>query len=121
MELTKQDKKSKGKDTEVYPLLMVQEYWMNTYYSVARHTGGVRINGKDYIVVDKFGRSLFETSIPAGATADLIYVDLQKSYKKLGRDAIIEALNRGKTLSEIKAMKSRKDNRDTTEVFMEER
>ena len=108
MELTKQDKKSKGKDNEVYPLLMTQEYWMSTYYSVARHTGGVRINGKDYIVVDKFGRSLFETSIPAGETADLIYVGLQKSYKKLGRDAIIEALNRGKTLSEIKAMQSRR-------------
>ena len=108
MELTKQDKKNKSKGEEVYPLLMEQEYWMNTYYSVARHTGGVKINGNDYIVVDKFGRSLYETSIPAGATADLIYVGLQKSYKKLGRDAIIEALNRGKTLSEIKAMKSRR-------------
>lgn len=108
MELTKQDKKSKCNGNEVYPLLMVQEYWMNTYYSVARHTGGVSINGKYYIVVDKFGRSLFETSIPVGATADLIYVGLQKPYKKLGRDAIIEALNRGKTLSEIKAMKSQR-------------
>lgn len=99
---------TREKAKELLPILMVQEYWMNTYYSVARHTGGVRINGKDYIVVDKFGRSLFETSIPAGATADLIYVGLQKSYKKLGRDAIIEALNIGKTLSEIKAMKSRR-------------
>ena len=50
MELAKQDKKSKGKVNEVYPLLMTQECWMNTYYSVVRHTGGIRINGKDNIV-----------------------------------------------------------------------
>ena len=108
MELTKQDKKNRSKDKEVYPLLMEQEYWTNTYYSIARNTGGVKINGKDYIVVDKFGRSLYETSIPAGAAADLIYVGLQRSYKKLGREAIIEALNKGKTLSDIKAMKKPK-------------
>lgn len=108
MELTKQDKKNKSKDKEVHPLLMKQEYWMSTYFSVARHTGGVKINGKDYIVVDKFGRSLYETSIPEGETADLIYVGLQKSYKQLGREAIIKALNNGKTLSEIKAMKKPK-------------
>lgn len=106
MEMTKQDKKNK--DKEVCPLLMEQEYWMNTYYSVARYTGGVKINGKDYIVVDKFGRSMYKTSIPAGETADLIYVGLQKSYKQLGREAIIEALNKGRTLSEIKAMEKPK-------------
>lgn len=108
MELTKQGKKNKGKVEEVYPLLMEQECWMNTYYSVARHTGGVKINGKDYIVVDKFGRSLYETSILAGATADLIYVGIQKSYKQIGREAIIEALNKGGTLAAIKAMKKPK-------------
>ena len=108
MELTKQNKQNKSKGEDVYPLLMEQEYWMNTYYSVARHTGGVKINGEYYIVVDKFGRSLYETSIPAGETADLIYVGLQESYKILGREAVIEALNKGKTLSEIKAMKKPK-------------
>ena len=87
------------------PLLMTQEYWKNTHFSIARFTGGVRIDGKEYIVVDRLGRSLYETSIPDGATADLIYVGLQRSYKKLGREAIIEALNNGKTLTEIKAMK----------------
>lgn len=87
------------------PLLMTQEFWMNTHFSIAKQTGGVKINGKDYIVVDKFGRSLYETSIPAGETADLIYVGLHKTYKELGREAIIAALNKGKTLSEIKAMK----------------
>lgn len=100
-----EDRKNKKKEENVAPLLMTQEYWTNTHYSIARHTGGVRINGKDYIVVDKFGRSLYETSIPAGATADLIYVGLQKSYKELGRETIIAALNKGKTLSEINAMK----------------
>lgn len=112
MEKTKQNKKSK--DKEVYPLLMEQEYWMNTYFSIARHTGGVKINGEYYIVVDKFGRSLCETSIPAGATADLIYVGLHSSYKMLGREAIIEALKNGKTLSEIKAMK--KPKKDTKAI-----
>lgn len=93
---------------DTMPLLMQQEYWTNTHLSIARFTGGVRIDGKEYIVVDKFGRSLYETSIPTGETADLIYVGLQKSYKQLGRETIIEALNKGKTLSEIKAMKKPK-------------
>lgn len=98
-------RKNKKKEENVAPLLMTQEYWKNTHFSIARHTGGVKINGKDYIVVDKFGRSLYETSIPAGATADLIYVGLRKSYKKLGREVILDALDKGKTLTEIKAMK----------------
>lgn len=100
--------KEKGKEKnegDVMPLLMTQEFWMNTHFSIAKQTGGVKINGKDYIVVDKFGRSLYETSIPAGETADLIYVGLHKTYKRLGRETIIAALNKGKALSEIKAMK----------------
>lgn len=100
-----EEKGKKKNDGDVMPLLMMKEFWMNTHFSIARHTGGVKINGKDYIVVDKFGRSLYETSIPAGATADLIYVGLRKSYKKLGREVILDALDKGKTLTEIKAMK----------------
>ena len=33
---------------------------------------------------------------------------MQKSYKQLGREAIIKALNNGKMLSEIKVMKKPK-------------
>lgn len=100
-----EEKGKKKNEGDVMPLLMTQEFWMNTHFSIAKQTGGVKINGKDYIVVDKFGRSLYEASIPAGETADLIYVGLRKSYQKLGREAIIAALNKGKTLSEIKAIK----------------
>lgn len=100
-----EEKGKKKNEGDVMPLLMTQEFWMDTHFSIAKQTGGVKINGKDYIVVDKFGRSLYETSIPAGETADLIYVGLHKTYKRLGREAIISALNKGKTLTEIKAMK----------------
>ena len=100
-----EEKGKKKNEGDIMPLLMTQEFWMNTHFSIAKQTGGVKINGKDYIVVDKYGRTLYEAPIPAGATADLIYVGLQKSYKELGRETIIAALNKGKTLSEIKAMK----------------
>jgi hypothetical protein len=73
---------------------MTEEYWSMTHLSVARHTGRVRVNGEEYYVVDKCGRTLFETSIPAGAPADLINAKFIKLYKRFGRDLFIKALEK---------------------------
>lgn len=94
------------------PLLMEEDYWINTYYSIARHFGQITINKEIYIVVDKLGRDLWECTeaaeregrekaIEPGEPADLIWIGLQKHYKRLKRDRIIQLLQEGKTFEEI--------------------
>ena len=103
-----------------YPLLMTEEYWANSQLSVAKYYGGINLDGREYIIVDKLGRDLWECSaiaeregrdkaIEAGEPADLILKELQKAYKKLGRDRIIELIKEGKTEREIKALGNKKD------------
>lgn len=86
---------------------------MNTYLSIARHYGGIMFDGREYIIVDKLGRDLWECSIIAeregrqksiepGEPADLILKSFRWAYRKLGRDRIIELIKDGKTEKEIK-------------------
>lgn len=98
-----------------YPLLMTEEYWANSQFSIARYYGCMKLDGRKYIIVDKLGRDLWECSviaeregrdkaIEAGEPADLILATLQKAYRKLGRERIIELIKEGKTEAEIKAL-----------------
>ena len=34
-----------------YPILMTADYWMNSQLSIARHSGGIKINGDVYILI----------------------------------------------------------------------
>lgn len=103
-----------------YPLLMTEEYWVNSQLSIARYYGGMELDGRKYIIVDKLGRDLRECSkiaekegrekaIEPGDPADLILATLQKAYRKLGRDHIIALIKEGKTENEIKALGNKKD------------
>lgn len=103
-----------------YPLLMTEEFWANSQFSIARYYGGIKLDGHEYIIVDKLGRDLWECSaiaeregrdkaIEAGEPADLILATLQKVYKKLGRERIIALIKEGKTEREIKALGNKKD------------
>ena len=69
--------------------------------------------GHQYLIVNKEGKDLFELSIEAdkagrknaiepGEPADLCIVSLVSSYRKLGRDRILELIKEGKTEKEIK-------------------
>lgn len=98
-----------------YPLLMTEEFWANSQLSVARYYGGVTFEGREYIIVDKLGRDLWECSaiaaregrqkaIEPGEPADLILKSLRWAYRKLGRDRIIVLIKEGKTEAEIKAL-----------------
>ena len=93
-------------------LLMAEEYWANSYLSVARHYGGVKLNGADYIIVDKHGRDVWECSaianregrskaIEPGEPADLIWRNLQPHYRTLGRDRVLELIRSGATFDDI--------------------
>lgn len=94
------------------PLVITQEVWMNGYLSIARHYGRVSVYGHEYWIVDKCGRDVCECThlankygcdkaIPAGEPADLCRRDFMKTYRKLGRDKVIELLKQGKSKEEI--------------------
>lgn len=35
------------------PILMAEEYWMNSHLSVARFYGGCQFMGKNYVLINK--------------------------------------------------------------------
>ena len=97
------------------PLLMTEEFWANSQLSIARYYGEIICNGRKYIIVDKYGRDIYECSaiaeregrdkaIETGEPADLILSTLRFAYRKLGRDRIIELIKDVKTENEIKAL-----------------
>lgn len=86
-------------ETIIYP----EEYWMNSQLSIARYYGGISVNGKMYIIVNKEGKDLWECSeeaekagrdkaIEPGEPADLILKEWQPIYRALGRDKLFEFL-----------------------------
>jgi hypothetical protein len=104
-------------ETIFYP----EEYWMNSQLATARFFGGCIIKGKDYIIVNKEGKSMRDLAdkanlgdvlIPAGEPADLILAEWQPIYRALGRDAFIDHLKTNQDLKEakkyIKQLKAKK-------------
>ena len=98
------------------PILMAEEYWASTYFSVARYYGGIAWNKQTYKIVNKHGITLFELSdpsskhyvgddakaIPPGEPADLVLEKWIPIYKALGRDAFIEYIRDHDDLNEAK-------------------
>lgn len=92
---------------------MTEEYWSNSQLSVARYFGGVKLNGKDYKIVNKEGITVEELSnpmsehfagngryaIPPGEPADLVHEDWLKVYRCLGRDKTFELVKNNVPLS----------------------
>lgn len=88
------------------PILFTEEQWRNSQLSMARFYGQVRLYGETYVIVDKRGRDIFECSaeavkegrykaIPAGEPADLLNTKYLAQYRKLGREAFLEAIKNG--------------------------
>ena len=99
--------------SEKYPLIMTEEYWANTHLSIARYYGKVKLNGREYWIVNKNGIDVFALSIMAekqgkdkaiepGEPCDLVLRELVPAYHKLGRDKILELVKQGKSEKEIK-------------------
>ena len=98
-------------------ILMTEEFWANSILATVRCTSQIRVQGKLYILVDKFGRDMFECSsiaekegrqyaVEPGEPLDLIDARFQKTYRKVGRDLFIAALNAGcQSPKEIEAWK----------------
>ena len=103
-------------------LLMTEEYWSNSQFSVARFYGGCTINGRHYMIVNKEGIDLFTLSmqaegkgekyaIPPGQPADLVADCLVPAYRKLGRDKIWQLIGEGKTVEEVNEIAGIKKNK----------
>lgn len=39
-------------------IIMPEEYWINTQFSIARYYGEILVNGKHYVIVNKHGITL---------------------------------------------------------------
>ena len=95
------------------PPILPEGYWKDSQFCVARHYGIIRINGDDYIIVDRYGTDVFELSVRAkkegkekaiepGEPCDLCRRDWIPCYKALGREKIIELVKQGRSLAEVK-------------------
>lgn len=99
-------------------IIMTEEYWANSQFSIARYYGGIQIGGKSYKIVNKKGITLFELSDPSskhyvkegkaiepGEPADLVREDWIPIYKRLGREKTIELVKQGVSLAEAKKIR----------------
>lgn len=98
-------------------IIMTEEYWAHSQFSIARHYGRIRIGTQEYKIVNKHGITLAELSdprsghfvregkaIPPGEPADLVRKDWIPIYKKLGREKTIELVENNVPLSEAKKL-----------------
>ena len=72
-----------------YPIVIEREAWINSQLSLARFTGGVVLNGKEYLVM---------------GYGDLVRKDWILVYANLGREKTIELLKNDTPLREAKKL-----------------
>ena len=97
-------------------ICMTEEFWANSQFSVARYYGRIKIDGHEYVIVNKEGKDIFECSAEAhkagrekaiepGEPAYLVRRDFVLFYRKLGRDTFLSVLKAHPTASdnELKA------------------
>lgn len=86
------------------PILFTERQWTNSQLSIARRFGRIKLNGEEYIILNKNGKDIFECSweaellgrdkaIPAGEPCDLVNVKYCKEYRRLGREKFFEKHN----------------------------
>ena len=89
---------------EKIPILLTYESWANSQLSIARHAGGIRINGDFYMIMSEYSNRY---------TPDLLRYDWVPVYTKLGREKTIGLIKNGTTIDVakklIKTMKPKKN------------
>lgn len=99
-------------------IVMTEHYWANSQLSFVRHTGRVRIDGHDYIIVDKRGVDIFECSLEAqrdgrgkaiepGEPCDLCRTDFVPIYNKLGRKSFFQFLRENPDITTVQMARKR--------------
>lgn len=96
----------------IHPLVIAKEFWMDSHLSVAKYNGYILSGGNLYIIVNKYGKNIFECSreadnhgrnqaTTAGEPADLCLAELVPVYKWLGRDEFMKRIKDGVMASEL--------------------
>ena len=99
-------------------IIMTEKYWANSQLSFVRYTGRVRIDGHEYVIVDKRGHDIFECSLEAqkagrekaiepGEPADLCRTDFVPIYRKLGRELFLKFIQENQDVKTPKQAKER--------------
>ena len=99
-------------------IVMTEEYWANSMFSIARYYGKISIDGHEYVIVDKRGHDIFECSIEAqkagrekaiepGEPADLCRTDFVPFYRKLGREQFLRFIEENHDIDTAKAARER--------------
>lgn len=96
----------------IHPLVMAEEFWANSQFSIARYYGRIKISSNEYIIVNKDGKDIFECSYEAekagrekaiepGEPCDLVLKQLVPVYRWLGRDEFLKRIKEGVKASEL--------------------
>ena len=99
--------------------IIPETVWMASQMSIARHYGGLNIARRQYLIVNKEGRDIYELSaiarkegrdkaIEAGEPCDLCRYDWIPLYRQLGRDRILELVSITNDLTQAKALAKEK-------------
>ena len=99
------------------PICMTADFLADSPLSIARYYGRITFNGHTFLVLDKFGRDLFECSaiakkedrtkaIEPGEPADLVRDDFRNVYRALGRDRFLQILKDSTDLSDKEILKA---------------
>ena len=98
-------------------IVMTEEFWRNSQLSIAGCTGSIKLNGHEFVVVNKDGIDVFKLSAKAkpgqtkiiepGEPADLCRRDFVPIYRKLGRERFLEFLENNPDVSTVKQAKER--------------
>ena len=101
-------------------IVMTEEFWRNSQFSIAGFTGSIKLNGHEFVVVNKDGIDVFELSAKAkpgqtkiiepGEPADLVRRDFIPIYRKLGRERFLEFLEQNPDVFTVKQAKERLKN-----------
>ena len=94
------------------PILMTEEFWAESHFSIVRHTGTIKAFGRTYVIVNKEGKDIFECSAEAekegrekaiepGEPCDLVDVKYVPIYREIGRDRFIEWVKEGLLLDDM--------------------
>ena len=95
------------------PIVMTENYWANTQLSIVRYTGSIKIWGKQYVIVDKHGRDIYECTedsiregrdkaIEPGEPCDLCREDFVPLYRELGRSKFLQFLSENPDVTTVK-------------------
>lgn len=97
-------------------IVMTEDYWINSQFSIARFCGKIRIDNHEFVIVNKDGKDIFQLSAEAhkagrknaiepNEPADLCRTDFVPIYRKLGRDRFLKFLEDNPTVTTPKQAK----------------